>query len=134
MTMVHQYKYYVSGHYPPSYLYFKTHSFGDWILSPEIGTSSIDWGQLTKFHLKMETESSLRNVVFLKINRTVFQIKTGGWIMSRNIIFVMISSLRVISTSSHSRLGLLSTTGFPIQFCTHFPYTYIYMPRLLHPT
>jgi hypothetical protein len=36
------YKYYVSGHYPSSYLYlktpsclfFKTQSFGDWILSP----------------------------------------------------------------------------------------------------
>jgi hypothetical protein len=35
-----------------------------------------------------ETESSLRNVVFWKINRTVFQIKTGRWIMSKTIIFV----------------------------------------------
>jgi hypothetical protein len=39
---------------------------------PEIGTSSIDWTQLSKFYLKKDTESSLRNVVFLKINRTVF--------------------------------------------------------------
>jgi hypothetical protein len=63
--------------------------FGDWILSPssdigkfrksesvkiqlaktclEVGTSSIDWTQLSRFHLKTETESSLRNVV-LNIN------------------------------------------------------------------
>jgi hypothetical protein len=30
---------------------------------PEIGTSSIDWAQLSRFYLKTETESSLRNVV-----------------------------------------------------------------------
>jgi hypothetical protein len=30
---------------------------------PEIGTSSIDWAQLSRFHLKTEWESSLRNVV-----------------------------------------------------------------------
>jgi hypothetical protein len=40
--------------------------------SPEIGTSSIDWTQLSRFYLKTETESSLRNVVFLKRNRTTF--------------------------------------------------------------
>jgi hypothetical protein len=33
------------------------------LLGPEIGTSSIDWAQLNKFHLK--TESSLRNAVCL---------------------------------------------------------------------
>jgi hypothetical protein len=42
------------------------------LLGPEIGTSSIDWSQLSRFYLKTETESSLRNVMFLKINRTVF--------------------------------------------------------------
>jgi hypothetical protein len=41
-------------------------------LSPEAGTSSINWAQLSMFYLKMETESSLWNVVFQKINRTVF--------------------------------------------------------------
>jgi hypothetical protein len=41
-------------------------------MSPEIGTSSINWVQLSRFYLKMETESSLRNVVFYNINRTVF--------------------------------------------------------------
>jgi hypothetical protein len=30
----------------------------------EIGTSSIDWAQVTRFHLKTKTESSLQNVVF----------------------------------------------------------------------
>jgi predicted membrane protein len=39
---------------------------------PEIGTSSIDWAQLCRFYLKTETEFSLRNVMFWKINRTVF--------------------------------------------------------------
>jgi hypothetical protein len=40
---------------------------------PEIGTSSIDLAQLSRFYLKTETESRLRNVVFWKINRTVFR-------------------------------------------------------------
>jgi hypothetical protein len=39
---------------------------------PEIGTSAINWVQLSRFYLKMDIESSLRNVVFRKINRTVF--------------------------------------------------------------
>jgi hypothetical protein len=43
--------------------------------------SSVDWAQLSKFHLKMETKSYLRNVVF--------KIKIGRWIMPRNIIFVL---------------------------------------------
>jgi hypothetical protein len=31
----------------------------------ETETSSINWAQLVRFHLKTDTESSLRNVVFL---------------------------------------------------------------------
>jgi hypothetical protein len=61
------------------------------IKGPEIGTSSIDWAQLSRFYLKTETESSLRNVVFCNINRTVFLHKES-WIMSRNIIFVQITN------------------------------------------
>jgi hypothetical protein len=38
---------------------------------PEIRTSSIDWDQWNRFHLKTETECSLRNVVFLNTNRTM---------------------------------------------------------------
>jgi hypothetical protein len=38
----------------------------------ETGISSIDWAQLSRFHLKTETESSLWSAVFWKINRTVF--------------------------------------------------------------
>jgi hypothetical protein len=38
--------------------------------SPELGTNSIDWAQLISFYLKTETECSLRNAVFWKINRT----------------------------------------------------------------
>jgi hypothetical protein len=41
----------------------KTRRFGDW--SPEIATSSIDWAQQSRFYLRTETDSSLRNVVFL---------------------------------------------------------------------
>jgi hypothetical protein len=37
----------------------------------EIGTSSIDWAQLSKFYLKTEIDSSVRNVVFCNINRKV---------------------------------------------------------------
>jgi hypothetical protein len=43
-----------------------------WHRCPEIGTSSIDWAQLSRFYLKTETEYSLRNVVLWKINKTVF--------------------------------------------------------------
>jgi hypothetical protein len=34
-----------------------------WYRCLEIGTSSIDWAQLSRFYLKTETESSLRNAV-----------------------------------------------------------------------
>jgi hypothetical protein len=43
-----------------------------WNRCPEIRTSSIDWAHLSRLYLKTETESTLRNVVFWKINRTVF--------------------------------------------------------------
>jgi hypothetical protein len=33
-------------------------------LGPEIGTSSIDWTQLSIFYLKTETETSLRKLCF----------------------------------------------------------------------
>jgi hypothetical protein len=33
--------------------------------------SSISWAQLSRFKLKTETESGLRNVIFLNINRTM---------------------------------------------------------------
>jgi hypothetical protein len=41
---------------------FKTQSFGDLILSPEIGTSSVDWAQLTRL-LPEEGDRIVRNVV-----------------------------------------------------------------------
>jgi hypothetical protein len=76
------YKYHVVGHYPSCCLFFKTQRVGGWTLplssgspylrsGPEIGTSSIDWAQLSRFYLKTETESSLRNVVFLHKGRTM---------------------------------------------------------------
>jgi hypothetical protein len=42
------------------------------ISSPDIGNNSIDSAQMSRFYLKAETESNFRNVVFRKINRTVF--------------------------------------------------------------
>jgi hypothetical protein len=47
-------------------LLFKTLRIGDWILSPspETGTIFTSWAQLSRFYLKTETESRLRNVVF----------------------------------------------------------------------
>jgi hypothetical protein len=49
-------------------------------LGLEIGTSSIDSAQLSSFHLKKETESSLGNVVL--------QIKGGWWIICRSTMVV----------------------------------------------
>jgi hypothetical protein len=93
---VYSYKYYVSIHYPsscfylktPPCLYFKTRRFGDWIISPssgetysvellypEIGISSIDLAQLSRFYLKTETESNIRNIVFLNKNRKMFNVQ-----------------------------------------------------------
>jgi hypothetical protein len=43
-----------------------------WYRCPEIGTSSIDWAQLSRFYLQMEIEPSLWNIVFWTINRMVF--------------------------------------------------------------
>jgi hypothetical protein len=65
------YNYYVFGHYPSSCLCLKTQCYL-FFSGLEIGTNSIDWAQLSRFYLKAETESSLRNVVYWKINRTVF--------------------------------------------------------------
>jgi hypothetical protein len=78
--MYHNTNVYLSWIYPYGSGYFVlfllkfglyTPSWG-WHRCPEIGTSSIDWDQLSRFYLKMETESSLRNTVFWKINKTVF--------------------------------------------------------------
>jgi hypothetical protein len=40
-----------------------------------IGTSSIDWVQVSRFYLKMEPESSLQNIVFLNKNRTMDKVQ-----------------------------------------------------------
>jgi hypothetical protein len=40
-------------------------------------------------YLRRQIESGLRNAVFWNINRTVFQVKTGRWLMPRNMIFVL---------------------------------------------
>jgi hypothetical protein len=53
----------------PSCLYFKTQRFGGWILSQPSG-----WAQMSRFSLKTEKEYSLRNVVFLNVNRTMYNV------------------------------------------------------------
>jgi hypothetical protein len=77
-----KYNYCVSGHYPLSCFYLK-HNVSetrfclclqveptqldpstDLVSGPEMGASSINLAQLSRFHLKMETESSLWNVCF----------------------------------------------------------------------
>jgi hypothetical protein len=40
-----------------------------WYGYEEIGNSSVEWTQLSRFQLKTESESSLRNVVLLNKNR-----------------------------------------------------------------
>jgi hypothetical protein len=40
-----------------------------WCWCLKIATSSINWAQLSRFHMKTETESSLQNVVLLNKNR-----------------------------------------------------------------
>jgi hypothetical protein len=45
-------------------------------------TTSVCWTQLSTFHLKMDTEFSLRNAVLLV---------RGGWIMPRIVIDIFIS-------------------------------------------
>jgi hypothetical protein len=76
-------KYYVSGHYPSPCVYLKTpSSFNNPSESTVLFTLqkttfrrldplSVVRVQLSRFHLK-ETESSLRNIVFCNIKRTVF--------------------------------------------------------------
>jgi hypothetical protein len=53
-----------------------------------IGTSSVVLAQLSRFYLKTETESRLRNVFLIK-SRMVFWIKTERCLISRNMIFVI---------------------------------------------
>jgi hypothetical protein len=85
VTMVYLYNYHNSGYYLSPIFYLKSRRFGDWSLSPSSGgtssdgpnrksdslspyllaeTSSFYLVYLSKFYLKTETESSLRNVVF----------------------------------------------------------------------
>jgi hypothetical protein len=49
-------------------VYFSKHNVsetGFYLRLQEIGTSSTDWGQLSRFYLKTETDSGLRIAVFL---------------------------------------------------------------------
>jgi hypothetical protein len=93
------YKYYVSGHHPSSCLCFITRRFGDWVLflSPETGTSSIGWSQLSRFYLKTEAVSSLRNVVFWNINRAMYNAQ-------KHNICTNVPSLQILYLVSSSRL------------------------------
>jgi hypothetical protein len=69
-----------------------------WHRSPEIGTSCIHWAQLSRFYQTTETESSLRNIRFWKINRTVIldQGRTMDNVQKHNICTSSYSSSFVI--------------------------------------
>jgi hypothetical protein len=54
-------------------LQVKPTQLGPTISGLEIGTSSMNGAQLIRFYLKTETESSFRNVMFWKMNRTGFR-------------------------------------------------------------
>jgi hypothetical protein len=60
---------------------------------PEIGTSSIDCVHLSRFNLRTETESSVRNVCFIE--------KTGRWIMPRNSNCINIPSSQTFRSYSY---------------------------------
>jgi hypothetical protein len=62
-----------------------------WYRCPETGTSSIDWAQQNRFHLKTETESSLRNVVFLNKNRTMDNIQKNNICMNTLFLHTQIN-------------------------------------------
>jgi hypothetical protein len=68
-----------------------------WYRCQEIGTSSVDWAQLTRFHLKTDTESSLRNVVLkykqagvLYENKTTDNIQKYNICTSISIFFIVL--------------------------------------------
>jgi hypothetical protein len=61
-----------------------------WYRCLERGTSSIDRVELSRFYLKMETESSLRNVVLYK-NRTTDNIKKHKVCTGRKYLFLKIT-------------------------------------------
>jgi hypothetical protein len=55
------------------------------LLGSEIGASSVDWAQLSRFYLKTETESSLWIVVFWKINGVLDKDRTLDNVQKHNI-------------------------------------------------
>jgi hypothetical protein len=62
----------------------------------ESGTMSIDWAQLSRFHLKMETEFSLKNVMcYFKLNRIMDIIQKQN---NCNSSFVRSSSIDICHT------------------------------------
>jgi hypothetical protein len=98
-----------------SYVYFKTtfrrldslsvfrENLLSWAPSPGIGISSIDWAQVNRFYLKTETESSLRNVIFWNINRTMFLDKnrTLDNVQKQNICnMTVLLNFRLLPSSS----------------------------------
>jgi hypothetical protein len=93
---------------------------------PEIGTSSIDWAQLNRFYLKIETKSSLRNVMLWNINRTVFldNNRTMNNVQKHNIYINAPSSqifrtylqqIELVKSELHTERKSMSYSVCPIQ-------------------
>jgi hypothetical protein len=60
--------------------------------SETIGTSSIDWAQLSRFYLKTEAVSSLRKVVFLSKNRTMDNVQKHNICRELSIYSLLVES------------------------------------------
>jgi hypothetical protein len=63
-----------------------------WAQSTEVVpiSSSIDWAQLSRFHLEPETESSLRNVVFQTNTERLIMFRNTKIILSNMFFFPII--------------------------------------------
>jgi hypothetical protein len=81
----HFYNYHNCGQYPSPCLIFKTRRFGDWILDTVLASetllvlllvsrgrdSSFYWANQSRFHLKMETQSSFQNYMLQIKDKTM---------------------------------------------------------------
>jgi hypothetical protein len=76
-----------------------------------MGTSSIDWAQLIRFYLKKETGSSLRNVVFCYINRTMFLDIDRTMDNVQKLIFVLMHRRHKLLDLIHCNI-ILQFTGW----------------------
>jgi hypothetical protein len=88
-----------------------------WYRRPEIGSSSIDWTQLSRFYLKTETESSIRNTVFWNINRIVFTDKDRMMNICNISVYLWNSTSYLVDHISY--IWWILMKRFPIMIFSH---------------